>query len=89
MDAIGVRHLKAHLSQCLRRVAAGERLLVTDRGRAVASLAPVEQRPSVDWAHAMVAAGHARWSGGKPTGLATRIPSRGKTASRMVIEDRR
>ncbi len=89
METIGIRHLKAHLSQCLRRVAAGERLLITDRGRAVASLAPVERRPSVDWAHAMVAAGQARWSGGKPAGLASRIPSRGKPASRMVIEDRR
>jgi prevent-host-death family protein len=89
MEPVGVRHLKAHLSQCLRRVAAGERLLVTDRGRAVASIVPVEQRPSADWAHAMVARGEARWSGGKPTGLATRIPARGKTASRMVIEDRR
>jgi prevent-host-death family protein len=89
MDTIGIRHLKAHLSQYLKRVEAGERLLVTDRGRVIASLAPVEQHPSVDWAHAMVAAGRARWSGGKPTGLAARIRSRGKPASRMVLEDRR
>jgi prevent-host-death family protein len=84
-----VRELKAHLSECLRRVQAGERLIVTDRGRAVATLAPVESKPALDWAHAMVAEGRAKWSGGKPTGLAVRIKSRGTPASRMVIEDRR
>jgi prevent-host-death family protein len=86
---IGVRDLKANLSACLKRVQAGERLTVTDRGRAVAVLAPVNTPASVDWAHAMVAKGHATWSGGKPAGMATRIRARGKPASQMVIEDRR
>jgi prevent-host-death family protein len=86
---IGIRHLKAHLSECLRRVQAGELLTVTDRGRAIALLTPVQRRASHDWAHAMVARGRARWSGGKPAGLATRVRSRGKPASAMVIEDRR
>ncbi|HKV98709.1 MAG TPA: type II toxin-antitoxin system prevent-host-death family antitoxin [Vicinamibacterales bacterium] len=86
---IGVRELKANLSACLRRVQAGERLTVTDRGRAVAVLAPVDTPASVGWAHAMVAKGLATWSGGKPAGMAKRIKSRGKPASLMVIEDRR
>lgn len=86
---IGVRELKAHLSECLRRVQAGERITVTDRGRPIAVLAPVERAASREWAHAMVARGQARWSGGKPAGLTRRIRSRGKPASRMVIEDRR
>jgi prevent-host-death family protein len=89
MSTVGVRELKAHLSECLRRVQAGERLTVTDRGRAVATLAPVRDAPGVDWVHALVAAGHARWSGGKPAGLARRIRARGKPASTMVLEDRR
>jgi antitoxin (DNA-binding transcriptional repressor) of toxin-antitoxin stability system len=38
MKAVGVRDLKAHLSSYLRDVAAGEVVLVTDRGRVVAEL---------------------------------------------------
>jgi prevent-host-death family protein len=86
---IGIRELKAQLSKCLRRVQAGERLTVTDRGRAIATLTPVEAAPTLDWAHAMVASGRARWSGGKPTGLRRRVKARGRLASAMVLEDRR
>ena len=38
MRAIGVRELKAHLSQVLRDVQAGEDVLITDRGRVIAEL---------------------------------------------------
>ncbi|MDQ2667939.1 MAG: type II toxin-antitoxin system prevent-host-death family antitoxin [Gemmatimonadota bacterium] len=38
MKAIGVRELKAHLSQVLKDVQAGEDVLVTDRGRVIAEL---------------------------------------------------
>ncbi len=89
MQTVGVRELKANLSRCLRRVQAGERLTVTDRGRAVATLAPVEPVTSLNWVHAMVAEGRARLHGGKPAGLPRRVRSRGKPASRMVLEDRR
>jgi prevent-host-death family protein len=89
MQTVGVRELKTHLSRCLRRVQAGERLTVTDRGRAIATLAPVTPAKSLDWAHAMVAEGRAYWQGGKPVGPPRRVKSRGMLASRMVLEDRR
>jgi prevent-host-death family protein len=92
MDAgatIGVRELKARLSACLRRVRGGQRLTVTDRGRAVATLAPVESPATPDWLDSLMSAGVVQWAGGKPEGLPRRIPSRGKRASRMVMEDRR
>jgi prevent-host-death family protein len=38
---VGVRELKQHLSEYLRRVAAGETLQVTDRGVPVALIIPV------------------------------------------------
>ena len=38
MKAVGVRELKARLSQYLRDVQAGETVLVTDRGRVIAEL---------------------------------------------------
>lgn len=40
MVSISVSELKARLSEHLRRVKAGERLIVTERGRAVAVLSP-------------------------------------------------
>ncbi len=86
---VGIRHLKARLSSCLRRVRRGERLTVTDRGRPIATLAPVDEPRSLEWVHRMAAAGDGRWGGGKPRGLARRVTARGRTASRLVIEDRR
>lgn len=41
MDRIGVRELRQHASRYLARVAGGETLEVTDRGRPVARLVPV------------------------------------------------
>ncbi len=41
MKTIGVAELKAHLSRELRRVAAGESLIVTDHSRPIAVLAPL------------------------------------------------
>lgn len=41
MDRIGVRELRQHASRYLDRVAHGETLEVTDRGRPVARLVPI------------------------------------------------
>lgn len=40
MREVGVRALKARLSEFIRQAALGERILVTDRGRPVAELVP-------------------------------------------------
>jgi prevent-host-death family protein len=40
MRTVGIRELKARLSEYLRAVTAGEEVLITDRGRVVARLAP-------------------------------------------------
>ena len=40
MKTVGVRELKDRLSEYLRRVRAGEGVLVTDRGEVIAELAP-------------------------------------------------
>jgi len=86
---VGIRQLKARLSGYLKRVERGERVTVTDRGRAVALLTPIDPSGASEWIHALVAKGGACWGGGKPAGLRRRIDSRGKPASEMVIEDRR
>jgi prevent-host-death family protein len=59
MKTVGVRELKANLSRYLKRVRAGTRLVVTERGRAIASIQSIDARSDVDWARAMVAAGRA------------------------------
>ncbi len=53
MDRIGVRELRQHASRYLDRVAQGESLEVTDRGRPVARLVPIT---SDAWAD-MIASG--------------------------------
>ena len=42
MVTVGIRELKNNLSRYLRRVQAGERIAVTERGRVVAELRPPE-----------------------------------------------
>lgn len=42
MAEAGIRELRDHLSRYLERVQAGEELTVTDRGRPVARLIPVD-----------------------------------------------
>lgn len=89
MDTVGVRELKNRLSEYLRRVKAGERLVVTERGRPVAILS---SPPEGSWQHEveeMLRDGSVRWGGGKPTGA--RHPARnvGASVSDAVLEDRR
>lgn len=89
MAAVGVRELKNRLSQYLKRVRAGERVVVTERGRPVA----VISRPAVTSADrridAMLREGIARWAGGKPRGTARPPRIKGRSVARMVIEGRR
>ncbi len=91
--SIGIRQLKAELSKQLRRVEAGETLEVTDRGRVIAMITPAatqDEHPAVKRIWAMVAAGKAHWSGGKPTGSIRPARLRGTaTVSDAVLEDRR
>lgn len=58
MDRIGVRELRQNASRYLARVASGETLEVTDRGRPVARLTPVSA--SADAWEQMIADGRIR-----------------------------
>ena len=60
-EPVPVAVLKARLSEFLRRARAGETVIVTDRGRPVARLAPLEGAPAVSGRlQQLVAAGLAR-----------------------------
>ena len=45
---VGIRELRADLSRWVRRVGAGEEIVVTDRGKAVARLVPVAGERKLD-----------------------------------------
>jgi len=45
---VGIRELRAELSRWVKRVQAGEEVLVTDRGRPVARLVPVDGERKLD-----------------------------------------
>jgi prevent-host-death family protein len=89
MNAVGVRDLKNRLSHHLKRVRGGARLTVTERGRPIATLSPVEEKDDLAWLHRMVAEGRAHWNGGKPKGSKNPPRVRGQRVSDIVIEDRR
>jgi prevent-host-death family protein len=89
METVGIRDLKAHLSRHLKRVRSGVRLVVTERGRTIATISPIESSADVDWAHQLVAEGHAQWNGGKPGGAARPPRLTRRTAASVVLADRR
>jgi prevent-host-death family protein len=92
METVGIRDLKAHLSRHLKRVRAGTRLLVTDRGREVATISPVEptaRGAEHGWARQLVAEGRASWSGGKPRGTKGLAAGHGPTLASTVLDGRR
>lgn len=84
---VGIRDLKNGLSKYLERVRAGEQVIVTDRGRPVARLSPIDE--STDRLADLVAAGVVR----APTRRTRRRPSRRIQAkgsvSDLVVEQRR
>ena len=43
MDSIGIRELKQNASEVIAKVARGKHLIVTDRGRPVAQLIPLQK----------------------------------------------
>jgi prevent-host-death family protein len=90
METIGVRELKNNLSRVLKRIQAGARIAVTDRGKPIAILHPVEASPDLDAVYRMVAEGRASWSGGKPTFPRKRVKVKaGVDVAAMIREDRR
>jgi prevent-host-death family protein len=89
MAAVGVRELKNHLSEYLKRVQAGERVEVTERGRPVAVISPPAVTPADQRIEAMLREGIARWAGGKPRGTARPPRIKGPSVAQIVIEGRR
>jgi uncharacterized protein len=88
METVGIRQLKTHLSRHLKRVRSGVRLVITERGRPIASIDPIDAPRDLEWAHKMVAEGLAHWNGGKPTGSKqpVRLKGRGGPPVRLYLD---
>ena len=89
MSTVGVRELKNKLSRYLREVKHGRSLTVTERGRAVAILTPADNDPDVRTVRELTKRGIGSWRGGKPKGASRPVIIKGKTISKIVLEERR
>lgn len=89
MIETGVRELRDHLSEYLRRVRRGERVTITDRGRPIATLVGVQEDEATASAWALVERGLGDWNGGRPRGSSKPPHVPGRRAEQAVIEDRR
>jgi prevent-host-death family protein len=85
-ERVGVRELRQNLSKYLRRVARGETLEVTERGRPVAILGPLTSPASP--LDRLVASGRARRPG---RDLEDLLPPRGSVSTKLsdaLLEER-
>lgn len=85
MTSVGVRELKAHLSEYIRLAASGEKVVVTDRGREVAVISAPDA--SLVGLRALIESGMVTWSGGKPRGGGG-VHAKGEPVSKTVLDMR-
>jgi prevent-host-death family protein len=93
MQKVGSREFKNRLGRYLLAVRKGQTLLVTDRGKPVAKVSPPDENGDSELTFSDVlkkleAEGKIRLPK-RPLGKFRAVPTRGKSASQMIIEDRR
>jgi prevent-host-death family protein len=93
MQKVGSREFKNRMGRYLREVRRGRSLVITDRGKPVAKVVPpdeaeTEQPSLTERLKQLEALGLIRLAK-RPLSKFHAIPSRGKSASEMIIEDRR
>jgi prevent-host-death family protein len=88
MKEIGVRDLKANLSQVLRRIDDGEQVRVTLRGRHVADLVPAGTRRSDEQLRQLVADGRVTPASRPRPKVRPRPVATGRSATAIVLDER-
>ena len=85
---VGARELKSKLSESMRRVKNGETIIVTERGKAIGQIVPIQ--PGLeDKLQALGDAGLLEWNGKKVNPLPPVALNRGaKQISDLLAEDR-
>jgi prevent-host-death family protein len=85
---VGTRELKSKLSEYLRRVKSGESIIVTDHGKPIGQIIPV-QSTLAERVQVMIAAGQAEWNGEKLTPYQPKaINQSSHQLSDLVVEER-
>jgi prevent-host-death family protein len=85
---IGTRELKNHLSEVLRRVKAGEMVIITERGKPVGQITPLEPDPT-KYMKKLVEAGIVEWNGQAVPAYQPKAVNKGQgLLSDLVSEDR-
>ena len=85
---IGTRELKNHLSEILRKVKAGEMVIITERGKPVGQITSLQPDPA-GRLQQLVEAGIVEWNGQRITPYQPKATNRGKgLLSNLVAEDR-
>jgi prevent-host-death family protein len=87
VDTVGIRELRDRLTVYLRRVRAGQSLVILDRQTPVARISPVA--PELAAVGNLIAEGAVEWQGGKPQGALQPPRSHGGPVSELVGEQRR
>lgn len=85
---VGIRDLKSKLSEYMRRVRAGEIVVITDHGQPVGRIVPVAQ-PLKERLEALAQTGLIQWSGRKlgPAAPVARAHG-GMAVADLLVEDR-
>ncbi len=88
MVETGIRELKTHLSAYLRRVEAGQTVVITKRGKPIGRIVPVSQSTEAQ-IDTLSQAGLIAWNRQKLQPLAPVAQARGeRTVADLLIEDR-
>jgi prevent-host-death family protein len=86
---VGVRELKATLSACLRRVKSGDTIVISERGRPIGQISPIEASVE-EKLHKGVQSQHWSWSGQKWKPSAPGVKPRGnELVSDLLLDDRK
>lgn len=85
---VGVRELKANLSACLRHVKSGDTIVISERGKPIGRIYPIEISLE-DRLHEGVRSQHWSWNGRTWRPSPARVKGRGKAlVSDLLLEDR-
>jgi len=84
----GVRELKANLSAYLRRVKAGETLIITEYGKPIGRITPIAPTTQ-ERLELLLQTGHIDWNGQPLPAYTPTVHTRGAvTVADLLIEDR-
>jgi len=84
---VSIAIFKSHLAEYIRHAQSGLVVELTSHRKVVVRLTGVSQ-PDGTGASRLVAAGIAKWQGGKPVGAELRRKQKGTSVSNMVLADR-